>query len=358
MSNMFDYIAWRGDLPFSKIGPNPVDLLILSTLTYVQFDGIVPDHAAVRVPLREAAEAFLAQPEAEDRVRVKQDLELLRAAADSERFGEVRMSSYRSIFDPEKEMQFAAVTYFPGDGTAIAAFRGTDRTLVGWKEDFNMTFQDSIPAQREAVRYLEEIAIHTLDPLRLVGHSKGGNLAVYAAAKADAAIQQRIVSIHNQDGPGFSEAMMTDPGYLAIVPKITTYVPESSIVGMLLEHEEPYKVIESRQIGPMQHDPYSWRIMRNDFIHREEITDGSRFLDQAMKHWLETLTIEERNTLADVVYEMLTTGGAVRTDDLLHPKQIGRYVKLLAKDEKKRSMIGDYLSGLARALVETQKKFE
>ena len=287
---------------------------------------------------------------------MKKDLELLEAAAETERFGQVELAFYRSIFVPEEETQFAAVTFYLGDKTAVLTFRGTDRTLVGWKEDFNMTFQDSIPAQREALKYLEEFSIYTLHPIRLTGHSKGGNLAVYAAAKADKPLQNRILGICNLDGPGFSEKMMADAGYLAVVPKIHSYVPESSIVGILLEHLEPHTVISSKQIGPMQHDPYSWEVLRNDFIHMEEMSEGSKFMDQTTKAWLVAMTPEERNILVDAVYEILTSGGAVMTEDLLHPKQIGKYVKSLVMDEKKRQMISDRIGDLVQIVRETQKK--
>lgn len=356
MYDMFDYLEWRGDLPFSKIGPNPVDLLIFSTLSYIQFDGIVPETAEKRITLREAGERFLLQFDLEEKVRVKKDLDFLEAAMDTDRFGTVEMSFYRSILDPEAETQFAAVTFYPGDGTAVLTYRGTDRTLVGWKEDFNMSFCNTIPAQREALKYLEEFSIHSLQPIRLIGHSKGGNLAVYAAAKTEAAIQDRILEIHNQDGPGFSETMMKDPGYLRIVPKISTYVPESSVVGILLEHEEPYTVIKSKHIGPMQHDPYSWKVMRNDFIHMEEMSEGSRFLDRATKTWLTTMTPKERNGLVDTIYEILTSGGAVMTDDLIHPRQFAKYVKSLAGDEQKRSILSEHLSDLVKAIVKVQKE--
>ena len=347
MYDMFDYMEWRGDLPFAKVSPNPVDMLIFSTLSYIHFEEIVPKTPNQRISLREAAKIFFAQPDFENKVRVKKDLDLLEAAMDTERFGNVSMTYYRSIFDPEAETQFAAVTYDLGDGTVVLAFRGTDRTLVGWKEDFNMAFQDSIPAQREALKYLEEFALSSLQPIRLAGHSKGGNLAVYAAAKADPFIQQRIAEIYNLDGPGFSESMMTDPGYLAVVPRIRSYVPESSIVGILLEHAEAHTVIKSKQIGPMQHDPYTWEVLRNDFIHMEEMSEGSKFMDQATKAWLASMTPQERNTLVDGVYEILTTGGAVKTEDLIHPKQIGIYVKRMATDDAKRGQVGERISELA-----------
>ena len=355
MYDMFDYLEWRGDLPFKKIGPNPVDMLIFSTLSYIDFNGIVPKNPNQRISLQEAAEQFLALPDKEKKVRVKKDIELLEAAAGTERFANVGLSFYRNVFVPEEEKQFAALTYFPGDGTAVLTFRGTDRTLVGWKEDFNMTFQDTIPAQREALKYLEEYSLNRLEPIRMAGHSKGGNIAVFAAAKADPEIQQRIVEIHNQDGPGFPEEMMNDYGYLSIVPKISSYVPESSIVGNLLEHMEPHTVIKSKKIGLLQHDPYSWDVKQADFIHKEHMSGGSRFVDQATTAWLAGMTPEERNKLADVIYDLMTSGGAIRTEDLVHPKQIVNFVKSLVTDEGKRVTIIGSLSNLVQAVRETQR---
>ena len=355
MYDMFDYLEWRGDLPFKKIGPNPVDMLIFSTLSYINYDGIVPETPNRRISMREAAEQFLALPDKEKKVRVKKDIQLLEAAADTERFGNVGMAFYRNVFVPEEEKQFAAITYFPGDGTAVLTFRGTDRTLVGWKEDFNMTFQDSIPAQREALKYLEEYSVNRLEPIRMAGHSKGGNIAVFAAAKASDEIQNRIVEIHNQDGPGFPEEMMSDFGYLTVIPKISSYVPESSIVGLLLEHMEPHTIIKSTKIGPLQHDPYSWEVMRDDFIQKEHMSGGSRFVDQATTAWLASMTPEERSELADMIFELVTSGGAMRTEELIRPKQIVNYVKSLVKDETKRTKIIGSLSHLVQSFVNTQR---
>ena len=358
MYDMFDYLAWRGDLSFKKIGPNPVDMLIFSTLSYINYEGIVSGNPNKKITLQEAAEQFLALPDKEQKVRVKKDIELLEAAANTERFANVGMAFYRNVFVPEEEKQFAALTYYPGDGTAVLTFRGTDHTLVGWKEDFNMTFQDTIPAQREALKYLEEYAVNRLEPIRMCGHSKGGNVAVFAAAKADPEIQQRIVEIHNQDGPGFPTSMMNDFGYLTIVPRIFSYVPESSIVGNLLEHMEPHTVIKSKKIGLLQHEPYSWAVMRDDFIHLEHKSGGSRIVDQATTAWLESMSPKERSELGDMIYGVITSGGAIRTEELVQLKQIANYVKSLVTDETKRTTIIGSISNLIQAFRDAQRDEE
>lgn len=355
MSDMFDYLKWRGDILFSQLPLNPVDALIFSALSYIDFDGIVPETPQKSITLRKAASVLLAQPNAEGRVHVKQDLELLKAAAETKRFSSEKLTFYRSIFEAEKETQFAAVSFMLSDNTSVAAFRGTDKTLTGWKEDFNMSFCETVPAQQEALRYLEIFAANSSVPFYLSGHSKGGNLAVYAAAKSDKSVQQRILNVFNHDGPGFTESMMSDPGYLAVLPKIHTYIPQSSIVGMLLEHEEPYTVINSSKIGVMQHDPYSWKVLGNDFIRTDEITSGSRFIDRAIKNWLSGMTMEDRSNFVDTVYELLTKGGASRPADLIQPQNVRTYLKTLNEDESKRRIIAEELASLIQSMKDQRK---
>ncbi len=339
MGTLFDYLNWRGDLSFDTVPVTPVDALIFASLSYLNFEGIVPEKMNNPIPLHVAADAFLSLVDVQDRVRVKSDLQLLRAAADAPRFRSVRLAFYRSKLIVEEETQFAALCFLLDDGSVFIAFRGTDYSLVGWKEDFNMSFQDSVPAQREAAAYVAELAESYPTLLRLGGHSKGGNLAVYAAAKVSANTQKRILEVYNLDGPGFTEAMMNDAGYLSIVPKIQTYIPESSIIGMLLEQRDEYQVIKSRQVGLLQHEPYSWEIQAGNFEHTEEISRVNRFADKAITNWLRDMTPEERGAFVDATYQLLSAGGASSVGQLLHPKNIMAFFKALNTNEESRKLL-------------------
>lgn len=356
MSDMFDYLKWRGDILFSQLPPNPVDALIFSTLSYIRFQDIVPETPGHWITLADAASMVLDESDTQIRYRVRMDLDLLKAAAETARFGQVGLSNYQDVFIPEEDTQFAAVTYYLENGTAFLAFRGTDSTLVGWKEDFNMTFQESIPAQRLALDYTLSFAASSKCDLLLGGHSKGGNLAVYAAAKSDFFTRKRITAVYNQDGPGFTEQMMTDPGYLDIIPKIRTYVPQSSVIGMLLEHEEPYTVIKSKQIGIMQHDPYSWEVMGADFISGNELTADSRFLDRTFKNWLAGMTPQERSEFFDTVFELLMMDDASSTRDLVRPQNIKAYIKALQNDDNMRRVIASELAKLVHSARRAQQQ--
>lgn len=354
MADMFDYIQWRGDLTFAQDPPNAVDALIFSSLAYIRFGGDVESKPHSPVGMRTAAEQFFALEDYETRVRVKSDVELLRAAANSVRFGNTRLYLYRDMLIPEQETQFAAVTFLLDDGSLFLTFRGTDYSLVGWKEDFNMAFQQTVPAQRLALQYTREVAAEYLAPLRLAGHSKGGNLAVFAAARSAPMVQERIVDVYNHDGPGFTEYMMGDPGYLAMVPRIKTYVPQSSVIGMLLEHEEPYTVIRSKTVSLLQHDPYSWEILGRDFIRMEEITQDSRFLDATITTWFANMTNQERNKLVDAMFTLLGTGGVDNALDIFHPKNAVNYLKVLKNDENMRNILSAEFQGLIEAARKTR----
>ena len=353
MADMFEYLAWRGDLSFLHVPPCPVDALILSALVYCDFAGILPEDGAAPVALQDAAEAFLALPDPETRVRVKNDLRLLEAAAAAPRFRDLRLGFYRSILIPEADTQFAAMAAFLPDGTVFLVFRGTDYSLTGWKEDFNMTFSDSVPAQREAAAYTAGFASRYPVLLRLCGHSKGGNLAVYAAAKVPDPIRRRILQIYNLDGPGFTEGFLKDPGYLWTVPRIRTVVPESSIIGILLEHEGDYTVIRSRQVGILQHEPYSWEILGGDFIRVKEISGHTQFVDRTIKNWIRDMSSEERSAYVEALFGLLSAGGAGKVQDLLHPKNIRSFFSTLKADEETRKLLTSEFSELLKAAVIT-----
>lgn len=357
MANIFDYLKWRGDLTFCQDPPNPVDALIFSGLSYIRF-GPELQHPEKVLSLKTAAEGFFSQENYESCCRILKDIELLQAAAQTRRFGQTQLCGYRDTLIPEQETQFAAMTFLLDDGSMFLAFRGTDNSLVGWKEDFNMTFQQTIPAQRLALQYTREVALEYLRPIRMGGHSKGGNLAVFAAARSSPMIQSQIQAVFNHDGPGFTQYLMGDPGYVAMVPKIRTFVPQSSVIGMLLEHEEPYTVIRSKSIGLLQHDLYTWDVLGNDFIPVEEITEGSQFVDATIKTWFEEMTNQEREQLVDVMFALLGSGGADNIYELLHPRNLKTYIKTLSNDEHLRRILSSEFTGLIEAARKTKAKFD
>lgn len=358
MANIFDYIKWRGDLSFTQDPVNAVDALIFSALSYIRYVAPAEVGPDAPVTLRKASSDYFIQDSLDNKYRVKSDMDLLRAAAESNRFGLTKLCMYREQFIPEQETQFAAMTFLLDDGTMFLAFRGTDSTLIGWKEDFNMAFQQTVPSQLMAVEYVREVAAEYALPMRLGGHSKGGNVAVFASARSSPMVQQRILEVYNNDGPGFTKYLMGDPGYLAMVPRIKTYIPQSSVIGMLLEHEEPYTVISSKSVGLLQHDPYSWEVMVNGLIPMEGITESSQFLDTTIKTWFSNMTNQERGKLVDAMFELLGTGDVDKAMDIFHPKNLHIYLKTLSGDENMRKILSTEFQSLMEATRKARAKLE
>lgn len=311
MSNIIDYLDWRGDLSLKMRDFNEVDAVILSRLSYIPFDNIVPKSFLTGVSIKSAAKDLLNDPGAIEKVYKISDLLMLKKISESPRFSRLSLCGYINQWDASSEKQFSALTVKISEDLYFISYRGTDNTLVGWKEDFNMSFICPVPAQQSAVAYIEAAARCLKGNLIPGGHSKGGNLAAYSAAFCNRDVQNRIEKVYNFDGPGFDEKVLESEGYREICGKIITFIPQSSIVGMLLEHEEKYTILKSvERNGLMQHDVYSWVVSRDRFERLKDVTDSSRFLDHTLKDWVKNMTPAQREAFVDTAYALISQTGA------------------------------------------------
>lgn len=350
MQNLLDYIKWRGDLLMEKVPFCDVDALIFSQLSYSRLTDIVSEaFDGPPVTIVQAGRQVLAEP---DRLKQSEDDDLWKLLIESDRFKDLVLTGHIDHFDIETEKQFSAVTVLLPEGKAAIVYRGTDLTIVGWKEDFNMSFADYVPAQAEAVNYLNAAAYKLAHrKLYLCGHSKGGNLAVYAGAFCQPKFQKRILHVRSFDGPGFTRENIQKPGMKVILPKARTYLPQSSVVGMLLEHEAAFTVIHSKSIGIMQHDPYTWEVMGSRFVVEEETTDSSQFIDKALKQWLQNMPKEKREAFVETVFSILDDCDAVTLKELFSKHNALTVMKnLTAMEAEDRDMIQEGLHILHKSI--------
>ncbi|MBR3756395.1 MAG: DUF2974 domain-containing protein [Firmicutes bacterium] len=353
MHNILDYIKWRGDLLMEKVPFCDVDALILSQLSYTRLTGIVAEGpGGAPVTIEEAGKLVLTEP---NRLKQDEDEDLWNLIMKSDRFRDLVLTCHIDRFDIATEKQFSALTVLIPEGKAAVVYRGTDLTIVGWKEDFNMSFADVVPAQKDAVDYFNKVAEGLPDrEFYLCGHSKGGNLAVYGGAFCESELQKRILQIRNFDGPGFSQENVEKPGMKDILPKTRTFLPQSSVVGMLLEHEEEFTVIHSRSIGLMQHDLYTWEIMGAGFVVEEETTDSSKFIDRALKQWLQNMPKEKREAFVETVFSILDDCDAVTLKELFSKRNALTVMKnLTAMEAEDRELIQEGMSILSHSVRKT-----
>ena len=356
MASLFDYLDWRGDLTFEEAEFNEVDNLILSWLSYAALDGIVPAECSETdtITIEEASEQFVKTHDVDKILKemvsfTKSSVILIQKLALTRRFKDIKLTGFVNRIDYKKESQFCAMTVLLKKNLYYVVFRGTDETLVGWKEDFNMSFLPVVPAQSMALSYLEGVAARIKGKLYVGGHSKGGNLAVYAGVRCSARVRNKILAIYNNDGPGFNDIKGLGNAYEEMLPKIQTYVPESAVVGMLLEHSGNHVVVKSSGKGLFQHDAMSWEVLGPHFITVERISDTSRVLNDVLKKWLGEITTEERENFIDTLYRILETTQARSLDDLNAEK--GRIANVVLKEinglgKDTRAMLGKTISAL------------
>lgn len=317
MANMMDYLTWRGDLTLKASPWCLVDSLVMASMSYNPFLDTVSD--AEGMPLCECV-PLLHLDKMTGNQYFQQWRGLLFGMADTDRFGHMRMHDYVNDIDTERAIQFSAITAELEDGTTFIAYRGTDSTLIGWREDFNMSFETPVPAQTAALEYLIAQAARSDRPLRISGHSKGGNLAAYAAAHAPEAVQKRILSVCSFDGPGLDAETMESEGYARIKPVLHSVLPQSSIVGLLMNYHTDYIVVRSTAVSILQHDAFTWQLNGPHFEALQQVDAGSHIMDETVHAWLRNATPEQRKTFVDAMFDMLTATNAETTSEMSSEK--------------------------------------
>lgn len=330
--NILDYLEWRGDLSFERSPFSVVDALIFCQLSYLHFDSLVPSDFDSFVTMKEVADKFKNSSDFETRKNLgmlinPKTTELLFKCADSERYRNVSLCGFIDDFNKTKEEQFSAVTFCFDEGKrrfsrikeAFVAFRGTDDTLIGWKEDFNLAFMEKVPAQEDAAKYLKNAMnsklLHKCG-FYAGGHSKGGNLAIFAGAKQDEKSKENLLNIFNFDGPGFSEQNLASADFCSVKPKIVSVFPQMSLIGMLFHHYEGYKVAKSNEKLVMQHDPFSWEVKGGDFVTKPELENGSEIFFKSFNKWFEGLEKTQRENFVETLFGLIDSTNATTNTEL------------------------------------------
>ena len=318
-----DYLRWRGDLTFAQDGFNEVDNLLLCIISYIKLENIPrlrsfdPQDA---MPMGDVCR-LLTEEDEQLGLSTLDYIPLMRQAAETPRFREVSLFAFESLHDEDRQMQFAAVSFLLPDGSVYAAYRGTDMTIVGWQEDFNMSFLSAVPAQVKAAEYAGAVARACPGrALRIGGHSKGGNLAVYSAVFCGEAVQNQLMRVYNNDGPGFAWDISETPGHKRIASRIHTILPQTSVVGMLMEHEKRYQVVHSTYDGLYQHDGFSWQVLGTQFVHLDDFSREGKLVDETLSSWADSLNTQQREALADALYSVFTASGAKTLSELTEEK--------------------------------------
>lgn len=306
MPNILDYLDWRGDLSFESDPFNEVDGLILAQLSYIVFDNVLSEGFDTSMTLKEAYSLYDPKKVDENFVfySFNEDMKLLAKLADCDRFADIVLTGYVNRTDLKEALQFSAITCVLKNGVKFIAFRGTDGTIAGWREDFNFSFMTGTPAQLCAAEYLNNNFSPT-DRLVLGGHSKGANLAIYASVFCKRELSRVIEKIYAFDGPGFREDVTKTKRYKKMADKITAIVPRCSIIGQLLDKNVENKIVNSEGHGILQHFAYTWQIRRNRFDYAQHFSKTGIYISKVIDAWFSELDDNTRKIITDSLFDVL-----------------------------------------------------
>ena len=355
MSTIFDYLDHVTydsiyDRPFKEL-----DVLALTELTYLPFDRIVPqgDTTNIEVRLSDAAELV---DRTTDFIVTDQHLQIVDSLATSKRFKNIKLLNYVDEYDPDVQKQFAAMTYRLTMDVYLVVFRGTDDTLIGWKEDFHMTYMDHIPAQRRAASYLQHVMKEfPKGRFMVAGHSKGGNLAAYACSYLPDQLSEQVDAIYCYDAPGLNKSIIKTEGYQRIAHLIHRFVPQGSIVGMMLEVPEPATIVKSRAFGGFaQHDAFTWMVEKDGFVTLDQTSPDSQQMDQTLKQWVQEVPDSQLKIFFDTFFGLFLDAGITSINDLMNLKNFSKIKDIFQNAQDLDPTEREMLERLAKQLIDTR----
>ena len=357
MGNIMDYISWRGDLSFAQSPFNEVDNLILACFSYVNLDGIPAVSGKKGIELKKLVKEFkklhtIKELEA-DKSFIRLAPFMMFEMAESVRFGNCVIRNYVNEIVTEAEQQFSAVEIVLDDGTSYISFRGTDDTIIGWKEDFNLS-TGVVPAQERAVEYMQRISDKAYGMLRVGGHSKGGNLAIYGSVMCKSA-HDKILEIYSNDGPGFSKEFQESPETAEMMPKIIRIIPEYSIIGTLLEHEKQPIIVASTSRGLLQHDGFSWEVQGPGLVRRDSLNKTALRFIEILHKWIDGMDTEQKRLLIEDLFATLQASGYENLSEVQSGgiKSLAAMVKRLDKfAPESRGMMQELLTAICGGWLE------
>ena len=357
MGNIMDYISWRGDLSFEQSQFNEVDNLILACFSYVNLDGISAVTKQKGIGLKKLTKEFMklhTMKELEaDKSFIRLAPFMMMEMAKSVRFGKCVVRNYVNDIVTEAEQQFAAMEIVLEDGTSYVSFRGTDDTIIGWKEDFNLS-TGVVPAQKRAIEYLQKISEHTDGMLRVGGHSKGGNLAIYGSVMCKSA-HEKILEIYSNDGPGFSREFQELPEMKEMMPKIIRIIPEYSIIGTLLEHEKEPVIVASSSKGLLQHDGFTWEVQGPALVRRDSLNKTALRFIEILHKWIDGMDTEQKRLLIEDLFATLQASGYENLSEVQSGglKSLAAMVKRVEKfAPESRGMMQELLTAICGGWLE------
>lgn len=334
--------------PFSA-----VDALLVSWIAYFDFD-LVKELLPLTIKEIDEFPHYHKLDPYKGSFIARTSRKIMNSLVSSRRYQDARIISFSQILDKKMDVQFGGIA-LALDNKIIVSFRGTDPSYTGWKEDFTLSYKDGIHSYKLAQDFLNEIINNYDEDIILCGHSKGGNIVTYLLSNIED--DSRIKEVYCFDGPGF-RSLDLFKGKEDRLNKYTKIVPQSSFVGVLFLNETEMEIIKSKNVMMLQHNPLEWIIRDNDFIYVKKRTFTSKYLDQAVNSWINSLSEEQRERFTQIIFNELDK---FETQDfttffLKIFKQIKPiYKAYIHLDKEDRKLVNHVIKKLVRNLIKPEK---
>lgn len=319
MAHLIEYLEKVENLTFDQEPLNILDKVCINEIGYLTYEKwLTASDLKKTINLHDFAEGKELNPDYTFMV-TKERVELAEAMVRSRRFAGLSLSNYRSVLDKEVEKQFAAMIFsLPELDYHQLVFRGTDDSVIGWKEDFQLTYSREIPAHRSAMIFLEEHLPNLSGCITVSGHSKGGNLALYSSVQSSTALREKIAELLLLDSPGLMKSLLEKPSYQELKAKMAVIRPQDSVVGVMLYWDRPAQLVAAEGIGFAQHNALTWEVdlTTNDFVYVDQPTDLSQRLEETFQEWIETLPNQELKQVCDLIFDTILDSGIESLDDI------------------------------------------
>ncbi|WP_314676609.1 Mbeg1-like protein [uncultured Streptococcus sp.] len=319
MPNLIDYLEKVTELTFDQEPLNILDKVCINEIGYLPYEKwLTASELQKTINLHDYVEGKDLNLDYSFMV-TKERVKLAEAMVRSRRFAGLNLSNYRSVLDKEVEKQFAAMIFsLPELDYQQIVFRGTDDSVIGWKEDFQLTYSREISAHRSALAFLSEYLPNLSGHIIVSGHSKGGNLALYSAVQSSPALREQIAELLLLDSPGLMKSLLEKPSYQELKAKMTVIRPQDSVVGVMLYWDMPAQLVAAEGIGFAQHNALTWEVdlATNDFVHEEQPTELSQRLEETFQKWIETLPNQQLKQVFDLFFDTILDSGIESLDDI------------------------------------------
>jgi len=356
MVNLFNYLKKYGDVSFGEKEFTDIDAVIFSQLTYLDFLGLVPRKGSVL--LLTAVQQFLINNDRKNYIKrgfaYDGVWKLCEVIVKLKRYQNMKVQNY--VYQISDNEQFSAICLRDEVGNLFVCYEGTDENIVGWEEDAALCYKFPVPSQIDAIKYLRKVVKLKDKRIILLGHSKGGHLALVAGMYAPFYMQNRIKKIYNFDGPGFRKKQIYSERYKKIESKINFYIPNYSVIGLLLRHGDNYKAISSTRIDLYAHSVFTW-LVKDDNFYFTELSYVSKKLDKSITEWLDLHNDTEREKLSKSIFKVIYDAGLDNFIEIVKIKNIlAILIQSKEMDESTKKMLKNFIVFNIESILEKEKK--